>query len=199
MTKTTCHISISLDGFVAGPEQSRDNPLGVGGRRLHTWHLDEPRHEADIPAERDLLKQRGGYVMGRNMFGPIRGPWSGDWRGWWGEDPPYHGPVFVLTSHARESIEMSGGTTFYFVTDGFHAAMERAQDAADDRDIRIAGGASTVRQALAANVIDDIYLDIIPVALGSGESIFDEPSSAGFTQLNVTHSNTYTHIHYRVG
>jgi len=197
MSRVTCHLSMSLDGFIGGPDQSLDNPVGVGGLQLLDWQSST--EVADVTALDELMGPMGAFVMGRNMFGPIRGPWSGDWRGWWGEDPPYHGPVFVLTSHARESIEMSGGTTFYFVTDGFHAAMERAQDAADDRDIRIAGGASTVRQALAANVIDDIYLDIIPVALGSGESIFDEPSSAGFTQLNVTHSNTYTHIHYRVG
>ncbi len=123
MTKTTCHISISLDGFVAGPNQDLDNGLGVGGMRLHTWHFHEPRHEADIPAEQDLLKQRGAYVMGRNMFSPIRGAWDEEWRGWWGEDPPYHAPVFVLTHHARDPIEMQGGTTFHFVTDGFDVGL----------------------------------------------------------------------------
>ena len=136
---------------------------------------------------------------GGNMFGPIRGPWSGNWQGWWGDDPPYHSPVFVLTHHDHDPIEMSGGTTFYFVTDGFHAALERARDAAGTRDIRITGGASTVRQALAAGAIDDLYLDIVPIALGRGETIFNGPQAGALTQLDVTHSSDYTHIHYRVG
>jgi dihydrofolate reductase len=140
----------------------------------------------------------GASVMGRNMFGPIRGPWSGNWRGWWGEDPPYHGPVFVLTHYQQDPIEMAGGTTFHFVTDGLDAALDRARDAAGEGDIRIAGGAWTVRQALAAGVIDDIYLDIVPVALGRGETIFEMPPVGGFTQVGVTHSRACTHIHYRV-
>jgi dihydrofolate reductase len=158
---------MSLDGFIGGPDQSEDDPIGAGGLQLLQWHQSED--EADIAALDELMGPMGAFVMGRNMFGPIRGPWSGDWRGWWGDDPPYHGPVFVLTRHERDPIEMSGGTTFYFVTDGLDSALERATDAAGDRDIRIAGGASTVRQALAAGVINDIYLDIVPVTLGSGE------------------------------
>src|SRR5947209_2228730 len=148
MTHTTCHISISLDGFIAGPDQDRDNPLGIGGLRLHKWHLGEPGHPADAALTAELLRPRGAFVMGRNMFGPIRGEWDEDWRGWWGEDPPYHAPVFVLTHHARDPIEMQGGTTFHFVTDGFDAAYAQAQDVAGDRDISIAGGAATIRQAL---------------------------------------------------
>ena len=140
----------------------------------------------------------GAFVMGRNMFGPIRGPWSTDWRGWWGDDPPYHAPVFVLSHYERDSIEMTGGTTFHFVTDGFDAALTRARDVAGDGDIRITGGASTVRQAFAAGAIDDIYLDIVPIALGSGETIFDGPQAGVLIQLDVTHSPTYTHIHYSV-
>ena len=134
MPRVTSHMSMSLDGFVAGPDQSADQPLGRGGMAVHEWHLhaDEPGYEAGIPARDELLRPMGAYVMGRNMFGPIRGEWSDDWRGWWGEDPPYHAPVFVLTHHPRESIEMDGGTTFHFVTDGFDAALARAKDVAGD-------------------------------------------------------------------
>src|SRR5918999_2116794 len=142
MPDTTCHMSISLDGFVAGPDQSRDNPLGKRGRELHAWHLgDERANHADATATDWLLRPRGAYVMGRNMFGPIRGEWDEDWRGWWGEEPPYHAPVFVLTHHAHDPIEMQGGTTFHFVTDGFDAALEQA------RGRRPATGGSTSQAA----------------------------------------------------
>src|SRR5437763_8193133 len=174
MSATTCHMSISLDGFVAGPDQSLEHPLGRGGLGLHRWHLDEPLHEADARARNLLLRPRGAYVMGRNMFGPIRGPWQGDWSGWWGEEPPYHSPVFVLTHYEHEPIELEGGTTFHFVTDGFDAAFARAKDVAGDKEIDIAGGASTVRQALASGAIDELTLNIVPVLLGRGERIFDE-------------------------
>src|SRR5437762_13527234 len=149
MSRTTCHMSISLDGFVAGPEQSVDNPLGVGGMELHHWHLraDELGNEADIALRDELLTPKGAYVMGRNMFGPIRGEWTGDWRGWWGDEPPYHAPVFVLTHYARDPIEMQGGTTFHFVTGGLAAALDRARAAAGGGDVDIAGGASVVQQA----------------------------------------------------
>jgi dihydrofolate reductase len=196
MSRVTCHVSMSLDGYIGGPSQSSDYPLGVGGMQLLSWQSST--ETADAAALDELLGPMGAFVMGRNMFGPIRGPWSGDWRGWWGDDPPYHAPVFVLTNYEHEPIEMAGATTFYFVTDGFDAALDRARDAAGDDDIRITGGASTVRQALAANVIDDIYLDIAPVALGSGETIFEEGQVSTFTQLDVTHSSSYAHIHYRV-
>jgi dihydrofolate reductase len=145
MPDTTCHMSISLDGFVAGPDQSREHPLGRRGRELHLWHLgDERANEADETAAGWLMRPRGAYVMGRNMFGPIRGAWEEDWRGWWGPEPPYHAPVFVLTHHAREPIEMEGGTTFHFVTDGFDAAYAQARETAGDDGVDIAGGASTV-------------------------------------------------------
>jgi dihydrofolate reductase len=201
MGKVTCHMSMSLEGFVAGPGQSMDNPLGRGGMALHQWHLraDEPGFEASVKARDELLRPMGAYVMGRNMFGPVRGEWSDDWRGWWGDEPPYHAPVFVLTHHARESIEMDGGTTFHFVTEGFDAALERARDAAGDMDVDIAGGASTVRQALSAGAVDDLYLDIAPVLLGEGESIFTGVPDPGLTPVEVTHSPHATHVHYRVG
>src|ERR1700689_2314291 len=132
MTPTTCHMTISLDGFVAGPDQSRDNPLGVRGLELHHWHLDEPIHEADARARDELMKPCGAYVMGRNMFGPVRGPWDVDWRGWWGDEPPYHAPVFVLTHYPHDPIAMEGGTTFHFITEGFDAAFAPASEAAGD-------------------------------------------------------------------
>jgi dihydrofolate reductase len=199
MTKITCHISISLDGFMAGPNQSRENPLGVGGRRLHLWHIGDTVHEADAPARDALGRQRGAYVMGRNMFGPIRGEWSDDWRGWWGEEPPYHAPVFVLTHHPREPVEMEGGTTFHFVTEGFDVALQQAKAAAGDQEIGIAGGASTVRQALQAGALDELTLDVAPVLLGGGESPFDGVADPGLEPVEVIHSPNATHIRYRVG
>lgn len=201
MSRVTCHMSMSLDGFVAGPNQSQDDPLGRDGMRLHEWHLraDEPGFEADVPARDELLRPMGAYVMGRNMFGPIRGPWAVDWRGWWGADPPYHAPVFVLTHYAHDPIAMEGGTTFFFVTEGFGTALERAREAAGDLDVDIAGGAATVRQALCAGAIDELYLDVVPVLLGSGESMFDGVPDPGLTPVEVGHSPHATHIRYRVG
>jgi dihydrofolate reductase len=196
MTKVTCHMSISLDGFVAGPDQSMENPLGIGGIRLHHWHFD-PVHEADVPARDSLLAPKGAYIMGRNMFGPIRGAWTGDWRGWWGDEPPYHAPVFVLTHHPHDPIEMKGGTTFFFVTGGFDAALAEARKVAGDQEIDVAGGASTVRQALLAGVIDELTLDIAPVLLGAGERLFDGVESFGFEPVEVLHSPLATHVRYR--
>lgn len=199
MTRTTCHVSISLDGFLAGPDQSRDNPLGRGGLRLHTWHLDaEPVHEADRAMRDDLLRDKGAYVMGRNMYGPIRGAWDDTWRGWWGDEPPYHAPVFVLTHFAHEPIEMLGGTTFHFVTDGFDSALAQARSVAGDLDVGIAGGASTVRQALAAGALDELTLDVAPVLLGAGERLFDGVDDPGLEPVEVAHSPLATHIRYRV-
>jgi dihydrofolate reductase len=193
-------MSISLDGFVAGPDQSRDHPLGKRGRELHGWHLgDERANEADETAVGWLMRPRGAYVMGRNMFGPIRGEWDADWRGWWGDEPPYHAPVFVLTHYPHEPIEMQGGTTFHFVTEGFAAALGQARAAAGDQDVDIAGGASTVRQAFAANALDELMLDVVPVLLGHGERLFDEVADPGLSPVEVTHSPFATHIRYRVG
>jgi dihydrofolate reductase len=191
-------MSISLDGFVAGPDQSQDAPLGLGGQRVHTWHMGEPQNEVDARVRDGLLADRGAYVMGRNMFGPVRGKWDRDWRGWWGEEPPYHAPVFVLTHHPHDPIEMKGGTTFHFVTDGFDAALEQAR-AAGDGDVAIAGGASTARQAFAAGAVDELTLDIAPVLLGSGERLFDGVADPGLEPLEVLHSPLATHVRYRVG
>lgn len=195
---TTCHMSISLDGFVAGPGQSREDPLGKRGLELHRWHIGDPRaNDADKVANEWLMRPRGAYVMGRNMFGPIRGDWDEEWTGWWGAEPPYHAPVFVLTHHAHDPIQMEGGTTFHFVTEGFDAAYSAACQAAGDKGVDIAGGASTVRQALMAGVIDELTLDIAPVLLGSGERIFDGVESFGFEPAEVLHSPLATHIRYR--
>jgi dihydrofolate reductase len=199
MSRTTAHLSISLDGYVAGPRQTREEPLGVGGERLHGWMSTEPRHEPDDAARADLLRPRGAFVMGRNMFGPVRGEWDEDWRGWWGDEPPYHAPVFVLTHHAHEPIEMAGGTTFSFVTEGFDAAMEQARAAAGNADVTIAGGASTVRQALAAGALDELTLDIAPVLLGGGERLFDGVADPGLTPVDAAHSPRATHVRYRIG
>jgi dihydrofolate reductase len=199
MSTTTCHMSVSLDGYVAGPDQSLEHPLGRRGRELHTWHLDEPLNDADARARDLLLRPRGAYVMGRNMFGPIRGPWEEEWRGWWGEEPPYHAPVFVLTHHARDPIEMAGGTTFHFVTDGFEAAFARASEAAGDLGVDIAGGASIVRQALVAGVVDELVLDFVPVLLGAGERLLDGVPDPGFEPVEVIESPLATHVRYRVG
>jgi dihydrofolate reductase len=191
MPDTTCHMSISLDGFVAGPDQSRENPLGKRGREVHSWHLgDERANDADATAEGWLMRPRGAYVMGRNMFGPIRGEWDEDWDGWWGSEPPYHAPVFVLTHHAREPIEMEGGTSFHFVTQGFEAAYAQARETAGEDGIDIAGGASTVRQALAAGVIDELTLDVVPVCSGpaSGCSTESSPSGSSRSRCSILRS-----------
>jgi dihydrofolate reductase len=189
-------MSVSLDGYVAGPDQTLENPLGRGGIELHHWHLDEPLTEADARARALLLRPRGAYVMGRNMFGPIRGPWQEEWRGWWGEEPPYHAPVFVLTHYEHEPIEMAGGTTFHFVTDGFGGAFARASQAAGERGVDIAGGASTVRQALEARVIDEFVLDFVPVLLGAGQRLFDDVPDFGLKPVEVIHSPLATHVRY---
>ncbi|HET7120036.1 MAG TPA: dihydrofolate reductase family protein [Solirubrobacterales bacterium] len=201
MPRVTSHMSMSLDGFVAGPDQSADQPLGRDGIELHHWHLraDDPGFEAGIPARDELMRPMGAYVMGRNMFGPIRGEWDEEWSGWWGPEPPYHAPVFVLTHHAHAPIEMEGGTTFHFVTDGFDAAYAQAREAAGEDGIDIAGGASTVRQALQAGVIDELWLDIAPILLGSGECLFDGVAEFDFEPVEVLHSPLATHICYRRG
>lgn len=197
----TVHVSISLDGFIAGPDQSRDNPIGRGGDRLHIWHAKEDGSvdDADAAARDDLMRPRGAVVMGRNMFGPIRGPWEGDWRGWWGDEPPYHSPVFVLTHHAREPIEMAGGTRFHFVTGGFEAAMVKAREVAAGADILVSGGAWTIQQAFAAGVVEQLTVDIAPVLLGSGERLFDGVADPGLTFMSAQSSPYATHLTYRVG
>jgi dihydrofolate reductase len=177
-------FSVSLDGYGAGPAQSLENPLGVGGMALHEWAFatrtfrqmfgqDGGATGVDDDFAARGFANVGAWILGRNMFGPIRGDWPDEsWKGWWGDNPPYHCPVFVLTHHPRASIEMQGGTVFHFVTDGIHAALERAREAAKDRDIRIGGGVATIRQYLEAGLIDEMHLAVSPILLGSGENLF---------------------------
>ena len=179
--------TISLDGYGTGPDQSLENPLGVGGEQMHEWLVTTPTfkgtHSGDLaPGSYSDIDEGfaarsmsgiGAWIMGRNMFGPVRGPWPDEsWRGWWGENPPYHVPTFVLTQYKRDPIEMEGGTVFHFVTDGIEAALERARAAAGDKDIRIGGGADTVRQYLKARLIDEMHIAVSPILLGSGEHLF---------------------------
>jgi dihydrofolate reductase len=179
-------ISMSLDGFVAGPSQSVDNPLGIGGMRLHEWAfaLEAMRAEHGMeggevnqssPVFEEQFANLGATVMGRNMFGGHPGPWSAanPWNGWWGVDPPYHHPVFVLTHHAREPLKLEGGTTFTFVTDGIESALDQARRAAGKKDVSLAGGASAAQQYLRANLVDEMHLNLVPILLGSGERLFD--------------------------
>ena len=201
MTITTAHLSVSLDGYVAGPDQTFEDPLGRGGIALHTWHLPttEP-NEVDQRWTERLLRPRGAYVMGRNMYGPVRGgwdSWEGEWRGWWGDEPPYHAPVFVLTHHARDPVEMAGGTTFHFVTGGVEEALRLAREAGDG-DVDVAGGASAVRQVIALGALDELTLDIAPVVLGAGERLFDGSVQPTLELLEAEHSPWTTHVRYRV-
>lgn len=191
----SCDIAVSLDGFVAGPNQSQEEPLGEGGEELHFWQFEDADNNRP---ELDGILGHGAYIMGRNMFGPIRGEWTGDWRGWWGEDPPYHAPVFVLTHHEREPIEMQGGTTFHFVTGGPEAALALAREAAGERSISIAGGASTVRQYLRLGAIDELRIHLAPVVLGSGASLWDGLAGYNVDIVSARHSPMVTHITYRM-
>jgi dihydrofolate reductase len=198
MSKVTCQIAMSLDGYVAGADQSTDDPLGIGGERLHEWMFAAEPHPVDAEITARLLDGNGAYVMGRNMFGPIRGAWEGDWRGWWGEDPPYHTPVFVLTHHPRVSVEMAGGTTFHFVTEGLDVALERAREAAGEGDVCIGGGASTVNQVLAAGQLDELQLHIAPIVLGAGERLFVDVGDPALEVIDAVTSPAVTHVRYRV-
>jgi dihydrofolate reductase len=198
MPHVTCNMSVSVDGFVAGPRQSTANPIGDGGIRLHEWHFDPQGDDQRIIDE--WQTSPGAYIMGRNMFGPGRGAWDPAWTGWWGDEPDYHAPVFVLTHHARESLTMQGGTTFHFVTAGIESALEQAKAAAGDRNVEIAGGASTVNAYLAAGAIDELHLHIAPMLLGAGERLFDGvPADLQLAPIAVSGSPGATHVKYRVG
>ena len=196
MSKVTVDISMSVDGFVAGPRQSLDNPLGEGAEdRLHRWMFEESEANA---AELQGITAAGAFIMGRNMFAPGRGDWDLEWKGWWGDEPPYHRPVFVLTHHPRPVLPMSGGTTFTFVTDGIESALAQARKAAGGGDIAIAGGADTVNQYLAAGLIDELRLHVAPVLLGAGERLFDGVGDLTLEPLDVRGTNLVTHLRYRV-
>jgi dihydrofolate reductase len=205
------HIAVSLDGYVAGPHQSVENPLGVGGEGLHDWlveleawrtqhGLEGGKVNASTPVVEELQSNVGATVMGRNMFGGGPGPWREDppWTGWWGDDPPFHTPVFVLTHHAREPLEMKGGTTFTFVTDGIEAALEQAKQAAGEQDVQIGGGANVVQQSMAAELVDEFELHIVPILLRSGERLLENAGDIKVHQVRTIGAPGVTHIKYRV-
>ncbi len=199
MIRVTCQMSVSLDGYAAGPNQSLEHPLGEGGHRLHEWFFDTARPDpVDAEVAERMLEGNGAYVMGRRMFGGGEGPWDLSWRGWWGEDPPYHAPVFVLTHHERAPLEMAGGTTFFFVTGGIGEALDRARAAAGDLDVAVTGGASTLQQFLTAGLLDELHLHIAPVVLGAGERLLEGVGDVGFEPIEVIASPAVTHIRYRV-
>lgn len=211
MSKLRFEISISTDGYVAGPNQSAEHPLGEGGEQLHEWvvKLDawraahgrgggEANASSAIVAE--ATENVGAVIMGRNMFGGGPGPWDPEWRGWWGEEPPFHVPTFVLTHHEREPLEMEGGTTFHFVTDGIEPALARAREAAGGRDVSLGGGAEAAQQYLVAGLVDELQLNIVPILLGAGERLFEKVGAdLELEQTRVVHTPEVTHIRYRVG
>ncbi len=203
------NLAISLDGYVAGPHQSLDNPLGERGELLHEWMFAtrSGRRMLGLDGGSDGLDDElvvrgdegvGATIMGRNMFGPIRGPWPDDaWTGWWGEDPPFHHPVFVLTHHPRAPVTMAGGTTFHFVHDGIEEALRRATEAAGGADVRLGGGAAAVQQYLRAGLVDDLHLVVVPVLLGNGERLFDNLDTIPeqYQCIQQLSSSAVTHVH----
>jgi dihydrofolate reductase len=203
MTELRVHnFSISLDGYGAGPAQSVDNPLGVGGELLHEWIFapDTERTAVDDRMRARGTEGIGATIMGRNMFGPVRGEWGGDeWTGWWGENPPFHHDVFVLTHHARGPVSMAGGTTFHFVTDGIESALERARDAAGGAAVRLGGGVETVHEYLRAGLLDELHVVVVPVLLGGGERLFDHLGTAldGWRCVEFAPSASVTHVRLR--
>ena len=202
-------FSVSVDGFSAGPSQSLDNPLGVGGHALHQWAFPTVTFQrmfgnagGTTGIDNDFaargLSNIGAWILGRNMFGPIRGPWpDSNWKGWWGDNPPYHTQVFVLTHHARESITMEGGTIFHFITEGIHSALERAKEAANGVDVRLGGGVATIQQYLRARLIDELHIAITPVLLGAGEKLFSDDInllSLGYQCVEHIATEMATHV-----
>jgi dihydrofolate reductase len=213
MSKVRCSITTSLDGYVAGPNQSVDNPIGEGGRSLHEWvfptktframHGDGSGGESGLDDDvlREGFENLGATIMGRNMFGPARGPWGPDpWKGWWGDNPPYHHPVFVLTHHARAPLPMQGGTTFHFVTDGIESALAQARKAAGSQDVTLGGGARLIQQFLSAGLLDEIELHVVPRLLGRGERLLDhvDPRQIKLESLRSLEGRGVTHLKYRV-
>jgi dihydrofolate reductase len=198
--RVTCDMAMSIDGFVAGPNQSLDNPLGEGIEdRLHDWLWE--REPGDVEAI-DRITAAGAFIMGRNMFGPVRGSWGsweGEWRGWWGDEPPYHAPVFVLTHHPREPVEMQGGTTFTFVTDGIESALDQARAAAGEADVAVAGGAATARAYLNAGLIDELRLHVTPALVRVGERLLDGiDAGVRLEQQESLGTHAVTHLCYQV-
>ena len=211
MSKLRCHISISLDGFVAGPNQSEEEPLGEGGERLHDWVVplaawreSHDKEGGEVNASTRVVEEAreniGAAVMGRNMFGPIGGgAWDEQWTGWWGDNPPYHYPVFIVTHHPRDPVEMEGGTTFHFVTDGIESALDQARDAAGGKDVGLWGGGNIAGQYLAAGLLDVLELHVVPVVLGDGARLFDNLRDAEvrLEQVRAVEAPGVTHLKYR--
>lgn len=204
-------VAVSLDGYVAGPDQSVENPLGVGGMDLHRWLLEleawralEGLEGGEVNASTLVFDEAwsniGAHVMGRNMFGGGPGPWSEDppWNGWWGDNPPFHKPVFVLTHHPRKALEMEGGTTFIFVTDGIESALKQAQQAAGGQDVLLGGGANVIQQYLAAGLVDEFELHIVPILLSAGERLLENVGTLELEQVRAIDAPGVTHIRYRV-
>ena len=211
MGKVRFNVTMSLDGYVAGPNQTENDPLGAGGMDLHTWLFEleawrktHGEQGGEVNASTRVAEVlEGGYgavVMGRNMFGPVRGPWGDEpWTGWWGENPPYHTPVFVLTHHQREPLKMDGGTTFHFVTDGIGPALDRARLVSDDQDVLIAGGASVIQQYLAAGLVEEFWISLVPLLLGDGERLLDNlGSSIRLDQIEAVEAPGVTHLKFVV-
>jgi dihydrofolate reductase len=212
MAKVKCQISVSADGFAAGPNQSEENPLGEGGEALHEWVVklaawreshgrEGGEVNASTPVMEEAVANTGAVVMGRNMFGGGPGPWGEDpWRGWWGEEPPFHVPVFVLTHHEREPLEMEGGTTFHFVTEGVERAVELAREAAGEGDVSVGGGAEAIQECLRAGLLDELVLNQVPILLGGGARLLDGLGSAGIEleQTRVIEAPGVAHIFYAV-
>jgi dihydrofolate reductase len=195
MTTVTCDITVSTDGFAAGLNQSLENPMGEGGMRLHRWAIEQPDENA---AELAAIVDAGAFIMGRNMFSPGRGEWDEEWTGWWGDEPPYHAPVFVLTHHPRSPLVMQGGTTFTFVTDGIRSALEQARAAAGEQTVAVAGGASTVRQYLSAGLLDELRLHIAPVVQRVGEPLLAGLDDVNLELVSSRENDLVNHVTYRV-
>jgi dihydrofolate reductase len=198
--RVTCDLSISVDGYSAGLNQTEQRPFGDDGGdgrggRLHAWMAETPE---GTRGEIDRMTAARAFIVGRNMFGPVRGEWDRQWNGWWGDDPPFHAPVFVLTHHPRDPQPMDGGTTYHFVTDGIGSALKRAREAAGDGDVSIHGGATTANQYLAAGLIDELRLHIVPITLGAGTRLFDGVPSLNLEQVESRAASSVTHLTYRV-
>ncbi|WP_345556928.1 dihydrofolate reductase family protein [Streptomonospora halophila] len=198
--RVTCDLSVSVDGYSAGLNQSEERPFGDDGGdgwggRLHAWFAGTSEENR---AEVNRMTAARAFIMGRNMFGPVRGEWDREWNGWWGDDPPFHGPVFVLTHHPRDPQPMDGGTTFHFVTDGIESALARAREAAGDGDVAVQGGATTANQYLAAGLIDELRLHIVPFTLGAGTRLFDGVPPLELEQAESRAATSVTHVTYRV-
>jgi dihydrofolate reductase len=210
MAKLRFNISMSLDGYVAGPSQSVETPLGEGGEQLHewvigtrSWRAAHGREGGETGLDDDRVapwtRNIGATIMGRNMFGPVRGTWGDDsWRGWWGDDPPFHTPVFVLTHHPREPVEMEGGTTFHFVTDGIEAALDRAMGAAGGQDVSLGGGANAAQQYLRAGLVDEMEIHVVPLLLGGGARLFEnlDGGQSGYEPVELVSSPTVAHFRF---